>query len=158
MHLPQALASLTPHLDYWWTLASVHDGTTAQVRQRGIGCGWRPVLVFRNRPAPDGPTLFTLDVARGRRTKELHPYQQSVTEAEQWIGSLTRRGNLVVDPFLGPRTAAVAAVRLGRRFVGADTNEGHVRAVLRRLETDVDAADCPDPRIGQAVSGPGETF
>ena len=39
-----------------------------------------------------------------------------------WLERFTNRGNLVVDPFGGSWTVAVAARRLHRRFLGADIN------------------------------------
>jgi len=39
----------------------------------------------------------------------------------------------VLDPFVGSGTTAVAAVRLGRRFVGFDIGPSQVDSAKRRL-------------------------
>ena len=45
----------------------------------------------------------------------------------------TREGDLVVDPFSGPGTTAVAAKELNRFFAGAETSEEHARLAARRV-------------------------
>ena len=49
------------------------------------------------------------------------------------IENLSYENDLVVDPFLGSGTTAVAAKRLGRRFVGCDEDEASVNTTLTRL-------------------------
>jgi len=41
---------------------------------------------------------------------------------------------IVLDPFVGSGTTAVAAKRLGRRFIGIDSNREYVDIAIRRLE------------------------
>ena len=45
---------------------------------------------------------------------------------ERLINLYTYRGDLVLDPFMGSGTTAVAALRCGRRFVGYDTSAEYV--------------------------------
>jgi hypothetical protein len=45
--------------------------------------------------------------------------------------------DLVVDPFLGSGTTAVAAKRLNRRFVGCDEDEHCVNEAKRRLSEEI---------------------
>lgn len=49
------------------------------------------------------------------------------------IHLLSFPGDLVLDPFMGSGTTAVAAVKAGRRFVGADVDRGYVNDSQRRL-------------------------
>lgn len=44
-------------------------------------------------------------------------------------------GGLVLDPFVGSGTTAVVAKRLGRRFIGFDSNSGYIRLAQQRLST-----------------------
>ena len=51
-----------------------------------------------------------------------------------WFVKLfTQPGDVVLDPFIGSGTTAVAALSLGRRYVGIDTNEEYVRLSEERL-------------------------
>lgn len=50
-------------------------------------------------------------------------------------------GELVFDPFLGSGTTAVAAIGVGRRFLGGDIDAGNVSTARERPET-LDIAAC----------------
>lgn len=49
------------------------------------------------------------------------------------IRLLTDRNDLVLDPFVGSGTSAVAAVSLGRRFIGVDNCPAYVALASRAL-------------------------
>lgn len=48
----------------------------------------------------------------------------------------TYEGELVLDPFMGSGTTAVAAVRTGRHFIGYETDAAYVRAAEQRIATE----------------------
>jgi site-specific DNA-methyltransferase (cytosine-N4-specific) len=54
--------------------------------------------------------------------------------AERCIRIASSPGDLVLDPFVGSGTTAVAAAALGRRFVGCELNPEYVELARRRLE------------------------
>lgn len=55
-------------------------------------------------------------------------------ELPSWfIRLFTKRGDTVLDPFIGSGTTAVAAMMLSRHFVGIDTNEDFVKLSEGRL-------------------------
>lgn len=51
----------------------------------------------------------------------------------EFIHLLTSPGDVVLDPFLGSGTTAVAAKKLGRRYVGIDINPDYCAYARRRL-------------------------
>jgi DNA modification methylase len=51
-----------------------------------------------------------------------------------FIRLFTREGDLVLDPFVGSGTTAVAARQLGRRFVGIDISEQYCQLARERLK------------------------
>ena len=63
------------------------------------------------------------------------PTQKPVALFATLIGQSTQPGELVVDPFMGSGTTAVAAKKLGRRFAGSDLDTEHVAIGNRRLST-----------------------
>jgi ParB-like chromosome segregation protein Spo0J len=129
--LPDTMAQLGQHLDYWWCYAIVYDGNFEQCYPRCINQRWKPLLVYR-RPGDDPP--WVADVVTGnRRSKSHHPHEQSTVEATYWIGELTQEGNLVVDPFVGSGTTAVVCRDLGRRFIGCDVDAEAVNTANIRL-------------------------
>jgi site-specific DNA-methyltransferase (adenine-specific) len=47
----------------------------------------------------------------------------------------TYEGDLILDPFIGSGTTAVAAARSGRHYVGFDTDSTYLELAARRLGT-----------------------
>lgn len=62
-----------------------------------------------------------------------HPAPFPVELPERLIGLYTYPGDLVLDPFMGVGSTAVAAVRTGRHYVGFDTDAGYVAAAEQRV-------------------------
>lgn len=55
-------------------------------------------------------------------------------ELPKWfIKLLTEPGDIVLDPFIGSGTTALAAVQLGRNYIGIDTKDEFVRVSQERL-------------------------
>lgn len=64
---------------------------------------------------------------------EDHPAPYPVEVPRRLIELLSFYGDLVLDPFTGSGTTAVAAFEAGRRFYGVDSSEEYVRSALRRV-------------------------
>lgn len=76
------------------------------------------------------------DIHRIRhRSKRIdsHPCQLPIHLIERMILMVTDEGDIVFDPFCGGGAAAVAAKQLGRRYIGADIDEGYCDATSKRL-------------------------
>jgi site-specific DNA-methyltransferase (adenine-specific) len=67
------------------------------------------------------------------RAWEGHPAPFPKALPYRLIKLLSRRGDLVCDPFAGSGTTATVAHEGSRRFVGFDISEAYVRSSLRRL-------------------------
>lgn len=52
---------------------------------------------------------------------------------EWFVRLFTQPGDIVLDPFIGSGTTAVAALQLGRQFVGIDVNETYCDLARDRL-------------------------
>jgi modification methylase len=68
----------------------------------------------------------------GRKT---HPTQKPEALLHRLILASSEAGDVVLDPFLGSGTTAVAAKRLGRRFIGIERDETYAQAAAARLES-----------------------
>jgi site-specific DNA-methyltransferase (adenine-specific) len=62
-----------------------------------------------------------------------HPAPFPVELPQRLMDLYTYRGDLVLDPFMGAGTTAVAAVRTGRHYVGFDTDAGYVTVANDRI-------------------------
>lgn len=65
--------------------------------------------------------------------KTEHPCQYPVELIERLVLSMTPESGLVLDPFVGVGTTAIAAIRHGRRAVGAETNADYCRIARERI-------------------------
>jgi site-specific DNA-methyltransferase (adenine-specific) len=70
------------------------------------------------------------------KTHGKHPTQKPVALVERCLLASTNEGELVLDPFLGGGTTAVAAVRNARRCVGIEADESHVALSVARIKAD----------------------
>jgi site-specific DNA-methyltransferase (adenine-specific) len=77
-----------------------------------------------------------------------HPAQKPEKLLAKLILASCPPGGLVLDPFLGSGTTAVAAAKLGRRCIGIEADPEHCLAALRRLELARE-----DPRIQGYAEG-----
>jgi site-specific DNA-methyltransferase (adenine-specific) len=133
-NLPRALDALTAAgLDYWWSMAMLHgSGEVTQVRGRHLGSRFKLILVMRAPGGQTRPPWFVDTLNPSAKEKDLHPWQQSVAHFEYLVEHLSSPGDLVVDPFLGSGTTALAAQRHGRTFIGSELDEATVGVARNR--------------------------
>ena len=65
--------------------------------------------------------------------REDYPTQKPEALLSRVLEASTVSGSLVLDFFMGSGTAQVTAMKLGRRFIGADINLGSVQTTTKRL-------------------------
>jgi len=139
LRLPEVFAAMGEHLDYYWQFAVGHTGPRTRVWARKVSNGFKPVVVFAKRPAPTKPEHdWVADFIPGTKDKVHHDWGQGAGEAEYWISRLTMPGALVVDPFVGGGTIAVACKATGRRFLGTEIDPGIAAAARARCAQDVE--------------------
>jgi site-specific DNA-methyltransferase (adenine-specific) len=133
-YLPEILALMTPHIRYQWMVAYLTPGgQSAQLWQRKVNTFWKPVLWFVN---GDYDGAWVGDVARSAvndNDKRYHGWGQSESGMADLLERFTRPGDVVLDPFCGAGTTGVAAVAMGRTFIGIDTEESAVSTSRARL-------------------------
>ena len=66
-----------------------------------------------------------------------HPAQYPEKLIERIILAATNKKDLVLDPFMGSGTTANVAKKLGRNYVGYETNKEYIDIANKRLETEV---------------------
>lgn len=62
-----------------------------------------------------------------------HPTQKPLALLDRIISSSTKEHDIVLDPFAGSSTTGVAAYRLGRNFIGIDSNKEYLNLSVKRL-------------------------
>jgi site-specific DNA-methyltransferase (adenine-specific) len=67
------------------------------------------------------------------KTHGKHPTQKPVSLVARCLRASTNVGDLVIDPFAGSGTTGLAALQLGRNFLGCDREEKYARLAVKRL-------------------------
>ena len=70
-----------------------------------------------------------------REDLALHPTVKPTALVADAIQDVTRRGELMLDIFLGSGTTLIAAERTGRRFRGLDIDPAYVDVAVERWTT-----------------------
>lgn len=70
--------------------------------------------------------------------KNLHPTQKPLEMLEWLIKTYSHEGDLVLDPFMGSGSTGVAAMRLGRRFVGMEMDAHWFNAACARIAKEIE--------------------
>jgi len=79
-----------------------------------------------------------------------HPAPFPVELPERLIQLYTYRGDLVLDPFMGSGTTAVAAIRTDRHYVGYDTDPAYVERAKQRIGQERAGVDPMPPDVATA--------
>ena len=69
-----------------------------------------------------------------KNEKKVHEAQKPLDLIEHLIRLTTQKEQIVLDPFMGSGTTAVAAKSLDRKFIGFEINSGYYSDSLKRLE------------------------
>jgi site-specific DNA-methyltransferase (adenine-specific) len=77
--------------------------------------------------------LGVADIITVPRIHRGYPAEKPVKVSEVVIKQSSHSGDVVADPFMGSGSVGVAALKLGRRFIGTDLNPEAVRLSADRL-------------------------
>lgn len=99
----------------------------------------RQELGLPHQPSIDTPeflaaTLDVWDIPAESATRVGHPAPFPVDLPRRLIELYTYEGDLVLDPYMGSGTTAVAARTTGRHYVGFDTDPDYVALAVSRVE------------------------
>jgi site-specific DNA-methyltransferase (adenine-specific) len=106
--------------------------------KRTIGMGYHyraryELILFFEKGKRRLNDLGLADIISVPRIRGGYPAEKPPEVSEVLIGQSSSAGEVVADPFMGSGSAGVAALRLGRRFVGNDINPEAVRLANQRL-------------------------
>ncbi|WP_373378128.1 site-specific DNA-methyltransferase [Cupriavidus nantongensis] len=83
-----------------------------------------------------------------------HPTQKPLEIVERMVLSSCPPGGLVLDPFAGSGTTAVACLRHGRRFVGYEINPEYVQVACGRVAAAAEAMPALEPDGAASLATP----
>lgn len=102
--------------------------------------GFEPFVLARGKVQPCGGVDYIIESApRENRDSEAtgHPCQKPESVMRWAVELCSAKGDLILDPFMGSGTTGVAALRLGRRFVGIEIEEKYFNIACKRIDREV---------------------
>jgi DNA modification methylase len=82
----------------------------------------------------DGAKYPTVIASNETAEKNGHPVPKPVGWMTWLVSLASKRGETVLDPFMGSGTTGVAAIQLGRKFIGIERNPSYFDIAVRRIE------------------------
>lgn len=95
------------------------------VKGRHILYGKREVAVWR--------------LYRDNRTEYVHPTQKPMSAMEFPILKSSKKGDLVLDPYMGSGTTGMAAINCGRNFIGFEISPEYHKIATERINNKMNA-------------------
>ncbi len=132
MFLPTQMAMLSEHLNYYWRGTLRLEGQNATVYPRRLFQAGRSFLIYAKGQAGDHRWWRDVLVSPSR-DKKYHKWGQSLAPFRQLLEWFSEPGDLVLDPFLGGGTTAVASKQMGRRCIGYELDADMAARARERL-------------------------
>jgi len=63
-----------------------------------------------------------------------HPTQKPIELVSEWVHLFSDEAETILDPFMGSGTTGVAAIKLGRKFIGIEIEPKYFDIACRRIE------------------------
>lgn len=113
-----------------WGGALVH-GTFRQAdgKMRERSAAWKESMVKEY-----GARFNVWQITEEKNNKTGHPAVFPLQLAQDHIISWSNKGDVVLDPFTGSGTTAIAAYNLGRDFIGYEVNKTYYEKAKERIE------------------------
>lgn len=134
-YLPEVIQRLSEHMTYHWCMAYLTPGgQSPQLFHKRVNTFWKPVLWFKKGDYNGDYIGDVLKSPTNDNDKRFHKWGQSLGGMRDIIERFTNPNDLILDPFLGGGTTGVAAVTMGRRFIGADIDLQNVAKSDQRIK------------------------
>jgi 16S rRNA G966 N2-methylase RsmD len=116
-----------------WTFAIKLSGPFAYFHPKKVSIKWKPLVWFIKGDNPNSLDYISDFIESKSAEKTSFECEQSPIEAEHVISRLTVEGQMVCDPMMGEGTSGIAAVRLGRRFIGIEIDSDKFEIAKTRI-------------------------
>lgn len=134
-YLPEVIGRLSENMAYHWCMAYLTPGgQSPQLFPKRVNTFWKPVLWFKKGDYVGDYIGDVLKSPVNDNDKRFHEWGQSLGGMKDIIQKFTNPGDLILDPFLGGGTTGVAAVTMGRRFIGADIDIENIAKSNERIK------------------------
>lgn len=99
------------------------------------GTGWEAIAICHRKGRKKwngGGKHAVWTVPKG--ASDGHPTQKPVNLLKAWVADFSDEGETILDPFMGSGTTGVAAVQMGRKFIGIEREQKYFDIACKRIE------------------------
>lgn len=138
-HLPYWLEEVTAagfiymHCSVYWNATRKGGNWNGQ-----FAYAWEPILHFKKTTFSLRKRMLSDVFQHGGLRETDHPAERDLSTWKRLIDHIP--GDLIIDPFMGSGTTALACMQTGRNFIGIEIDPTYHRIAQRRIE---DAAAQP---------------
>jgi len=123
-----------------WSLYTGNN-ILAQVPTKAMWDKLQKVLEFRY-PYQEISSTFNIETGLTDVWKDIdyykedryHPTQKPLTLLERIIRASTNKGMVVLDPFMGAGSTAIACIQLNRHYIGIEVDKEYIEKANKRIE------------------------
>lgn len=134
-------------LDAWARTLPFLAVLKASMRERNAGCGALPIGQTTGGGGTNHARLGSKYGSIKAAGHNFHPTVKPLALMSYLITLGSRAGDVVLDPFVGSGTTAVAAKALAREYIGIERDADYLRIAEARV-ADVSAPDVPVAQMG----------
>ena len=123
------------NLQYCWQMCVELKGSSSirYTHKYKVRVRWKPLLWFVKGPVGMQPSSMTGNIRDLIVLKPTEEKKESTVVATHIIKNLSIKHQLVVDPFLNYGSTGVAAVLLGRKFIGSEIDQYNYTTAADRI-------------------------
>lgn len=133
-YLPQVMAQLCTAMSYHWCMVySTPGGQSPQLFHKRVNTFWKPILWFTKGEYRGDYVGDVLKSPPNDNDKRYHEWGQSLGGMCNIVERFSNPGDIILDPFMGGGTTGVAAVTMGRKFIGADIAQKNLDISKKRI-------------------------
>lgn len=115
----------------FWVCVWYCKNTMTHSRIQGFA-KWEPILVYGKISTKVPADVFEYPIFEQKHIENF-PNPKNLPLWSNLLESFSKEGDLILDPFSGSGSTAIACKRLKRRFIGIELNPGYVDICNRRL-------------------------
>lgn len=133
LYLPEVISSLGSHLEYYWMAGLYHEGVQAQRFERHVQNAVKPILIYFKPPIKTQSKWLVDLIDSPAASKEFHEWGQSIEPVKLLLETFSEIDSLVVDPFAGGGTTAMACKELLRKCVCIELEKDSFEMIKARI-------------------------
>jgi 16S rRNA G966 N2-methylase RsmD len=134
IYLPDVMTSLGQHLNWGWMYIQPLPGANSRIMARHVFQAYKPWVSYSNGPWPSGMVDWHPDMLDpSARAKDQYRWEQDPNPTKMLIDALSPQNGTILDPYTGTGSYGIAALEMGRKFIGIEMDAERFTKASERL-------------------------